>query len=53
MYVTTCPCLPCAIKIKTAKISAVYYCSDYRNDDGLQYLSKSGIMVERFIEELL
>jgi dCMP deaminase len=47
MFISHAPCLPCAIKIATAKISAVYYRYDYRLSDGIDYLRSKGILVEK------
>lgn len=47
VFVTHAPCLQCAIKLVTAKVAAVYYRHTYRSTDGLEYLRKSGIPVER------
>ena len=46
MIITHSPCLQCAIKIKEAGISKVYYRNKYRSSDGIDYLEKSGIITE-------
>ena len=47
IYVSCCPCLPCAIKIQSAGIKNVYYSEDYRDDEGFKHLNKHGIKVHR------
>lgn len=46
-FVTLSPCLACAIKLKTAKISEVYYKEQYRDSKGIDYLKSHGIVVEQ------
>lgn len=49
MYVTTGPCLDCAITIKTrAKLTQVYFKEFYRTSDGIEYLIDNGIEVFQF-----
>ena len=50
LYVTHSPCLHCAIKISTAKISKVYYRKHYRDSSGAEYLQKQGVHVEQLGE---
>lgn len=45
MFVSHAPCLPCSIKIVAAKISKVYYRTEYRCDGGLKYLKENGVSV--------
>lgn len=47
MYVTTCPCKPCAIDIVDAEISRVFYLELYRTSCGFEYLTKHGIQVQQ------
>ena len=47
MFVSHCPCLNCAIKIKTAGITKVFYRNVYRTTDGLDYLNEKGILVRK------
>lgn len=47
MFVSHCPCLNCAIKIRTAGVERVYYRHVYRSTDGLDYLLESGLNVEQ------
>lgn len=46
MIITHSPCLQCAIKIKEAGISKVYYRYQYRSKEGIEYLSRNGIITE-------
>lgn len=46
-FVTLSPCLACSIKLKTAKISEVYYKELYRDSKGIDYLKYHGIVVEK------
>lgn len=46
-YISHSPCLPCSIKLKTAKISKVYYRHNYRSDEGVKYLLNNGVDVEQ------
>jgi dCMP deaminase len=47
MLVTHQPCKLCALHIKDAGITKVYYRYDYRCNQGVDYLSNSGILVEK------
>lgn len=47
MYISHSPCLNCSIKMFTAGISSVYYRYDYRLDDGLKYLERNNVNVEK------
>ena len=47
LYVSHSPCLNCAIKISTAKISKVYYRQHYRDSSGVDYLKTQGVIVEK------
>ena len=40
MFVTCSPCIECAKLIYQAGIKEVYYAEDYRNNDGVNFLSK-------------
>ncbi len=49
MYVTSAPCLDCAVTIKTrAKLSRVVFKEFYRTSDGVEYLLKNDIEVLQF-----
>ena len=45
MFVSHAPCSMCAIDIVSAGIKEVYYRDDYRSDEGIQYLKRSGVNV--------
>jgi len=47
VFVSHAPCLSCAIKLATAKVSKVYYRYEYRCSKGLDHLRRKGIEVER------
>ena len=47
MFISHKPCLNCSIKIVTAGIKKVYFRHDYRSNDGIEYLLKHKIRVER------
>ena len=47
LYVTTAPCIECAKRIHGARLSSVFYRDTYKNQDGLDYLNRSGIKTER------
>lgn len=45
MYITHAPCLECAKLIFTAGISKIYFKKKYRNNQGIEFLSKCGVEV--------
>lgn len=45
MLITHAPCKMCALRIKTAGITAVYYKYNYRDLTGVQYLRDNAITV--------
>jgi len=47
MFITHSPCLDCAKLIYQSGITSVYYRSDYRSDDGIDFLKASGVTVEK------
>ncbi len=47
MFVTHSPCLDCAKLIYQSGITNVYYRDNYRSDDGINFLIKSGVIVEK------
>lgn len=52
IFVTHSPCLDCAKLILQSGIKCVYYGDSYRDDQGLKFLEKSGITVEKlYLEE--
>jgi len=47
MFITHAPCLDCAKLIYQSGISSVLYRNTYRSDDGIQFLQKAGVKIER------
>ena len=47
MFVTHAPCLDCANLIYQSGISSVLYRNTYRSDDGIAFLEKAGVTIER------
>jgi dCMP deaminase len=47
VFCTHAPCIHCAKMIAGAGIKKVYYRDTYRLDDGLKFLEKSGVEVEK------
>jgi dCMP deaminase len=47
MFVTHSPCMDCAKLIFQAGVSRVFYSEDYRSRAGVEFLQKSGIVVEK------
>ena len=47
LFVTHAPCLNCAKAIHQAGITAVYYKNEYKSDNGVAFLSKCDINVEK------
>ena len=47
LFVTHSPCIECAKLIYQAGINQVFYELDYRSDDGIEFLLKSGVNVEK------
>lgn len=47
MFVTHSPCLECAKSIYGAGITVLYYKHDYRNTDGLEFLKRCGVKIEK------
>tara|TARA_R110000803_G_scaffold208487_1_gene277190 strand:+ start:417 stop:875 length:459 start_codon:yes stop_codon:yes gene_type:complete len=45
--VTTAPCFECAKVLYCAGISEVYYVEEYRKTDGIEFLQKCGITIEK------
>ena len=46
LFVTHSPCLQCAKLIYQSGISSVYYNENYRDDSGLIFLEKSGVIIK-------
>ena len=47
MFCTHSPCLQCAIKLVDAGVKEVYYAIDYRNRDGVEWLMKNEVIVNK------
>jgi len=47
LFVTVSPCLECAKQIYASGVIEVYYKEIYRSDEGLLFLEKCGIRVEK------
>ena len=47
LFITHAPCLDCAKLVYQSGINSVYYRNTYRSEDGLQFLQKAGVKVER------
>ena len=47
LFCTHAPCLDCAKLIHQAGINSVYYRNAYRSTDGIEFLEKSGVDVNR------
>jgi dCMP deaminase len=47
IFITHSPCIQCAKLIANAKISNVYYEIEYKNSDGIEYLKKRNIKIEK------
>ena len=48
VYVTLSPCLECAKLLVRAKVKRVVYADEYRITDGLDYLRKYNVEVDRY-----
>ena len=47
MFVTHSPCLDCAKLVYQSGINTIYYRNSYRNEDGIQFLEKAGVLIEK------
>lgn len=47
IFVTHSPCLECAKSIYVTGIKSVYYEENYRSEDGIEFLKKCGVNVEK------
>jgi dCMP deaminase len=47
IFITHAPCLDCAKLIYQSGISRVYYGENYRSDEGIAFLAKSGITINK------
>ena len=48
MFITHSPCLECAKGIYQAGIKEVFYGEDYRTTDGIDFLKKCGVIVNKY-----
>ena len=46
MFITCSPCIDCAKMIYQSGIKEVFYGEEYRNNDGIGFLNKCGILVK-------
>lgn len=47
LFVTHSPCLDCAKLVFQSGINSVYFRNSYRSDDGIRFLEKAGVKVEK------
>ena len=47
IFITHAPCLDCAKLVYQSGINSVYYRNSYRSDDGIKFLKKAGVRVEK------
>ena len=47
MFITHAPCMDCAKLIYQSGINCVLYRNSYRNTDGIDFLNKAGVKVEK------
>lgn len=45
LFVTHAPCIDCAKLVFQSGISSVYYRNSYRNNDGVDFLAKAGLII--------
>ena len=50
IFITHSPCMECAKLIFQSGIRRVFYGQDYRSDEGVEFLKKSGVTVEKINE---
>lgn len=50
MFTTHSPCLECAKSIYNTGITDVYYKQEYRSNDGINFLKKTGVNVHKYTE---
>jgi len=53
LFVTHSPCLECAKSIYNTGITDVYYKHDYRSNDGVEFLKKTGVKVHKYSDSEL
>jgi len=51
LFVTHAPCIDCAKLIHQSGIENVYYKNEYRSTEGVDFLEKCSIMVEKLSNE--
>ena len=51
VYVTYSPCIECAKLLVRAKVKRVVYLEAYRKTEGIDYLAKYGVQVEKYAED--
>ena len=51
MFITHAPCIECAKSIYQSGINSVFYRDTYRTDQGVKFLEKCGVTIERIKEE--
>lgn len=49
IFCTHSPCLECAKSIYNTGITTVYYQHEYRSNDGINFLKKTGVHVHKYI----
>ena len=47
MFITHSPCMDCAKLVYQSGINTVYYRNSYRNEDGIHFLEKAGVKIEK------
>ena len=50
VFVTTAPCIRCAEMLKDAQVKKVYYATEYRGTEGIDYLAKHKIPTEQLTD---
>lgn len=48
VYITLAPCLECSKLLVRAKVKRVVYLNSYRCSDGIDYLKKYNVLVEKY-----
>lgn len=47
MFITHAPCIDCAKLVYQSGINSVFYRNSYRNEDGVHFLEKCGVKIEK------
>ena len=47
MFITHSPCMDCAKLVYQSGINTVYYRNSYRDENGIQFLEKAGVKIEK------